>query len=176
MKEEKVEVLISREDISKRVEELAKTINEEYAGTPLLLVGILKGSIAFLWEIMKKLDMPVEIDFMSVSSYGFDTIGGALEMKMDLGQSIEGKNVLIIEDIVDTGRTLSLLRDILEKRNPKSLKICTLLDKPERRLAQVDVEYVGFIVPDKFVVGYGLDYAQRYRNLDYIGVLSFLGD
>lgn len=168
-----IRVLLSEEQIDKRVREVATRINNDYDGQPLHLICVLKGSIFFTCELAKRLNMPVTIDFMQVSSYGSQTVSsGVLKIKKDLEESVEGKNVLIIEDIIDSGNTLYYLKELIANRNPKSLKICTLLDKPERREKDVDVEYVCFDIPDEFVVGYGLDYDQRYRNLPYIGVVE----
>ena len=137
------------------------------------MICILKGSIFFTCELAKRITVPVTMDFMSVSSYGDDTrSSGVVKLVKDLDEALEGKNVIVIEDIIDSGRTLSYLLENLGKRNPASLRLCTLLDKPERRVREVKVDYTGFQIPDKFVVGYGLDYAQRYRNLPYIGVIS----
>ncbi len=170
-----IRVLLSEEQIDKRVREVAAKINDDYKGQPLHLICVLKGSIFFTCELAKRLEMPVTIDFMQVSSYGSQTVSsGVLKIKKDLDESIEDKNVLIIEDIIDSGNTLYHLKELLTKKNPKSLKICTLLDKPERREKEVEVDYVCFDIPDEFVVGYGLDYAQKYRNLPYIGVVEKL--
>ncbi len=170
---ENIDILISTDAVSKRVEELAEKISADYADNELFLVCVLKGSVVFMVDLAKKLRCPVSMNFMSVSSYGNSTTSGKLRINMDLSESIEGKDVLVIEDIVDTGRTLKMLKEMLESRNPKSLKICALLDKPERRVVEIKADYSGFSIPDAFVVGYGLDYDQRYRNLDYIGVISF---
>lgn len=170
-----IRVLLSEEQIDKRVREVATKINDDYKGQPLHLICVLKGSIFFTCELAKRLEMPVTIDFMQVSSYGSQTVSsGVLKIKKDLDESIEDKNVLIIEDIIDSGNTLYHLKELLTKKNPKSLKICTLLDKPERREKEVEVDYVCFDIPDEFVVGYGLDYDQKYRNLPYIGVVEKL--
>lgn len=171
---EKVELLISASAIAKRIDEIAEQIMEEYKGETICLVCVLKGGVIFMVDLAKKIKLPVTMDFMDVSSYGDGMqSSGEIKILMDLDESIEGKNVIIVEDIIDSGRTLSCLKKMLMERNPKSLKICTLLDKPDRRIAKVDAQYTGFTIPDAFVVGYGLDYAQRYRNLDYIGVISF---
>ena len=170
----KIETLISTSAIEKRLDELAEVINSDYKGEEIYLVCVLKGGVFFMVQLSKRLTSPVSLNFMDVSSYGDGTeSSGHIKILMDLDESIEGKNVLIVEDIIDSGRTLSHLVNLLNSRNPKSLKICTLLDKPDRRVSQVDVAYTGFTIPDAFVVGYGLDYAQKYRNLDYIGVISF---
>ena len=172
MKEE-INVLIKEDEIVARVKELAEQINRDYEGKTLHLICILKGSVFFTCELAKRITSPVEIEFMSVSSYGSGTSSsGVVRIVNDLGTSIEGKNVLVIEDIIDSGRTLSYLLENLKTRNPKTLRLCTLLDKPDRRVVDVNVDYVGFVIPDEFVVGYGLDYDQKYRNLPYIGVVE----
>lgn len=170
---DKISVLISEEDIEKRVRELADQISKDYAGEEVLLICILKGSVFFTCELAKRLTVPVKLDFMSVSSYGDGTVSsGRVKIIKDLDDSIEGKNVIVIEDIIDSGRTLAHLLAVLNVRAPKSIKLCTLLDKPSRREVEVKVDYVGMTIPDAFVIGYGLDYQQRYRNLPYIGVLE----
>ena len=172
MKVDRIDVLISEEAVDAKIQELGDRISEEYAGKTVHLVCILKGSVMFMSELAKRITVPVTMDFMSVSSYGDGTkSSGIVKIAKDLDETLEDKDVIIIEDIVDSGRTLFYLREILEKRNPRSLKICTLLDKPERRVRDVKVEYVGFEIPDEFVVGYGLDFAQQYRNLPYIGIV-----
>ena len=172
---EKINVLISEAEVDARIAELGKQISEEYAGKQVHLICILKGSIFFTCELAKRITIPVTMDFMKVSSYGDATeSSGIVKIDKDLDETIEGKDVIVIEDIIDSGRTLSYLMEVLQQRKPNSLKLCTLLDKPERRVQEVDVEYVGFAIPDKFVVGYGLDYAQKYRNLPYIGVVEFV--
>ena len=172
MKEE-INVLIKEDEIVARVKELAEQINRDYEGKTLHLICILKGSVFFTCELAKRLTIPVSLDFMSVSSYGDDTkSSGVVKIVKDLDDSIKGKNVIVVEDVVDSGRTLSYLLDMLKDRGPKSLRLCTLLDKPERRVVPVHVDYTGFEIPDEFVVGYGLDYAQKYRNLPYIGVVE----
>ena len=169
---ETVTVLLSEQEVDARIEELGKQISEDYAGKEVHLICILKGSVFFTCELAKRITVPVSLDFMSVSSYGDGTVSsGRVKIAKDLDESLERKNVIIIEDIIDSGRTLYYLMDVLQKRNPNSLKLCTLLDKPERRVTDVKVDYVGFEIPDEFVVGYGLDYAQKYRNLPYIGVV-----
>ena len=169
-----IDVMISEEEIAKKVEELAKQIEKDYEGEQLLVVGILKGASVFVSDLIRKINLDVNIDFMSVSSYGNGTeSSGTVRILKDLDVDIAGKNVLIVEDIIDSGRTLSILKDVLLARKPASLKICTLLDKPDRRVSHVDIDYTGFKIPDEFVVGCGLDYAQKYRNLDYIGIISF---
>ena len=170
---EKVHVLISEEDVDKRIQEIGDQISKDYAGKQVHLVCVLKGGVFFLCELAKRITVPVSIDFMSASSYGSDTISsGKIKIVKDLEDSLMEKNVIVVEDIVDTGRTLSYLLKMLSERKPKSLRLCTLLDKPDRRVAEVDVDYTGFQIPDEFVVGYGLDYAQKYRNLPYIGVVE----
>ena len=171
---ERIRELISEEDVAKKIAEMGAQISRDYAGESVYLLCILKGGVFFTTELAKHITVPVNIDFMSVSSYGGETTSsGIVRIVKDLDESIEGKEVIIIEDIIDSGRTLSHLKKLLGQRNPASLKICTLLDKPERRVVDVDVEYVGFQIEDKFVVGYGLDYDQQYRNLPYIGVVEF---
>ena len=170
---ETVRVMLEEDVVNKRIAELAKALSEEFEGEQLHLICILKGSIFFTCELAKRITVPVTMDFISVSSYGSGTTSsGNVIIKKDLDEDIEGKNVVVIEDIIDTGRTLASLLKLLEKRNPKKLKLCTLLDKPDRRIADVSVDYTGFVIPDEFVVGYGLDYDQRYRNLPYIGILE----
>ena len=169
-----VEVLLSEEDVDRRINEIGKQISKDYVGKEVHLICVLKGGSFFLCELAKRIDVPVSLDFMSVSSYGKDTkSSGVVKIVKDLDESIKGKNVLVIEDIVDSGRTLSYLMELLKDREPASLRLCTLLDKPERRVVDVKVDYTGFQVPDEFVVGYGLDYDQLYRNLPYIGVVKF---
>ena len=167
-----IEVMISEEKVDARICELAKQISEDYAGKELHLVIILKGSVFFACELAKRITVPVTMDFMSVSSYGNGMVSaGKITVKKELDEDIAGKDVLIIEDIVDSGNTLFHLKKLLLARNPASLKIVTLLDKPERRTAEIETDYCGFEIPDEFVVGYGLDYAQHYRNLPYIGMV-----
>ena len=171
---ETIRVLLSEEEVDRRIKEVADQINRDYAGKEVHLICVLKGGVFFMCELAKRITVPVSLDFMSVSSYGDDTkSSGVVRIVKDLDQPLEGKDVLIVEDIIDSGRTLSHLKKLLAQRNPASLKICTLLDKPERRAVDVDVEYVGFQIEDKFVVGYGLDYDQQYRNLPYIGMVEF---
>lgn len=166
-------IMISEDEIEKRVKELGKQLTEEYKGRDLLIVGILKGCMLFLSDLVRAIDLPLTMDFMVVSSYGSATkSSGVVRIIKDLEREIEGKDVLIVEDIVDTGLTLSYLIENLKTRNPKSIKVCSLLDKPDRRKAQVDIEYVGFRIADEFVVGYGLDYAELYRNLPFVCVLK----
>lgn len=170
---EKISVMISQEEVENRIQEMADQISREYAGKEITLICILKGSVFFTCELAKRITVPVKLDFMQASSYGDGTkTTGVIEIKKELDESIEGKNVIVIEDIIDSGRTLSFLLKVLSARNPQSLKLCTLLDKPDRREIKVDVDYTGFKIPDAFVVGYGLDYAQKYRNLPYIGIVE----
>ena len=167
------EILITPEQIRAKVKELGEQITEDYQGKELMLVGILKGAVVFMSELAQNIDMPIMIDFMAVSSYGKSSSStGVVRIIKDLESSIEGKDILIIEDIIDSGLTLSYLVDNLEKRNANSVKICTLLDKPDRRRANVPVHYRGFTVPDEFIVGYGLDYAEQYRNLPFVAALK----
>ena len=171
---EKVDVLISEKEIDNRILEIADRINKDYEGEELTLICVLKGGVMFMCDLAKRLNLNVRLDFMSVSSYGSQTkSSGVVKIIKDLDDSIDGKNVLVVEDIIDSGNTLSYLMDILKKRGPKSIKLCTLLDKPSRREKKdVFVDYACFEIEDKFVVGYGLDYDQRYRNLPYIGVME----
>lgn len=171
---ERVKVLLTEEEVDKRIRELGEQISKDYEGEEIHLVCVLRGSVFFTCELAKRITVPVSIDFMSASSYGSDTISsGKIKIVKDLEDSLMEKNVIVIEDIVDTGRTLSYLLKMLGERKPKSLRLCTLLDKPERRVTDVEVDYTGFQIPDEFVVGYGLDYAQKYRNLPYIGIVEF---
>jgi len=173
-KKECVSVLISEEKLRSRIKEMAAQISEDFAGQTVHLVCILKGSIFFTCELARYITVPVTFDFMSVSSYGDGTkSSGVVRLMKDLDESIEGKNVIVIEDIIDSGRTLSYLLENLSNRRPAVLRLAAMLDKPDRRVTDVAVDYTGFTIPDEFVVGFGLDYAQRYRNLSYIGVLSF---
>lgn len=174
MKNNDVEkILISEEELSLRIKELGKKISEDYKGEDILAIGILKGSVVFLSDLIRNISNNVSIDFMTVSSYGNSAVSsGELKIKKDLDADIEGKNVLIVEDIIDSGVTLSKLKELLLKRNPDSLKICTLLNKPERRTAEIDVDYIGFDIPNEFIIGYGLDYAEKYRELPFVGVLK----
>ena len=171
--DDKIRVLISEEEVAKRIKEVAQQIVADYEGRPLHLICILKGGVFFTCELAKRITLPLSLDFMSVSSYGSGTkSSGVVKIVKDLDEPIEGKDVLIVEDIIDSGNTLSYLIEVLKQRNPKSIELCTLLDKPERRVKkQVQVKYTCFTVPDEFIVGYGLDYDQKYRNLPYIGVI-----
>lgn len=172
---EMVHVMLSEETVEKRISEMAEQISRDYAGKNLRLLCILKGSVFFCCELAKRLTIPVTLDFMSVSSYGNGTqSSGRLKIKKELDESVEGVDCLVVEDIIDSGNTLALMKQMLLERKPASLRLCTLLDKPDRREAEVAVDYTGFAIPDEFVVGYGLDYAQKYRNLPYVGRLEFL--
>ena len=171
--EEKIKVLVPEVDVDSKIAELGKKISEDYAGKKVHLICILKGGVFFMCELAKRITVPVSMDFMSVSSYGDGAASsGIVKIVKDLDETLEGKDVIIVEDIIDSGRTLYYLMDVLQKRKPNSMRLCTLLDKPERRVKDVKVDYVGFNIPDEFVVGYGLDYAQKYRNLPYIGVVE----
>lgn len=172
---EKVRIFLPEHEVNDRIAEIAEKISEDFAGKEVHLICILKGSVFFMCELAKRLTVPVTMDFMSVSSYGNDTkSSGVVRIVKDLDEPLEGKDVLVVEDIIDSGRTLSYLIEILKQRNPASLRLCTLLDKPDRRVKQVDVDYTCFNIPDEFVVGYGLDYAQKYRNLPFIGIVEFV--
>lgn len=171
---ERIEVLMTEEVINKRIQEIGEQISKDYAGKAVHLVCVLKGGSFFMCELAKRITVPVSIDFMSVSSYGGDTkSSGVVRIVKDLDESLKDKHVIVIEDIVDSGRTLSYLLDMLRSRGPLDVKLCTLLDKPDRRVVDVNVDYTGFEIPDEFVVGYGLDYDQKYRNLPYIGIVKF---
>ncbi|MGN1069572.1 MAG: hypoxanthine phosphoribosyltransferase [Candidatus Fimadaptatus sp.] len=165
--------LLTREQLAKRVAELGARITEDYRGKDLLMVGILKGAVVFFSDLIRHVDIPVSIDFMAISSYGSATkSSGVVRILKDLDHAIAGRHVIIVEDIVDTGKTLAFLKENLLARGAASLKICTLLDKPERRQVEIEADYFGFVIPNEFVVGYGLDYAEKYRNLPEIGVLK----
>lgn len=170
----KISVYLTEEEINKRVAEIAEEITERFKGESVYLICILKGSIFFTTELAKRIDLPMTIDFMTVSSYGASTVSsGVVNVKQDLSGSIEGENVIVVEDIIDSGNTLSRLLQLFESRNPKTLTLCTLLDKPDRRVVDnIHVDYTGFVIPDKFVIGYGLDWDQKYRNLPYIGFVE----
>ncbi len=171
---EKIRVMYSEEEVSARIRELADQINKDYEGKEIHLIGILRGGSFFMCELAKRITVPVTIDFMSASSYGMSTTSsGVVKIVKDLEEQIVGRHVIVVEDIIDTGRTLSYLLEMLKERGPESLKLCTLLDKPDRRVVEVKIDYNGYSIPDEFVVGYGLDYAQKYRNLPYIGVVEF---
>ena len=169
---ERVSVLLTEEAVDARIKEIGEQVTKDYAGKEVHLICVLKGGVFFMCEFAKRIEVPVSMDFMAISSYGADTkSSGVIKIVKDLDESITGKDVLVVEDIVDSGRTLSYLLEMLKDRKPNSLRLCTLLDKPDRRVIDVDVDYTGFQIPDEFVVGYGLDYAQKYRNLPYIGVV-----
>ncbi len=173
MKNDIREILISEEVLQDKVNELGNIITEDYKGKDLLLVCVLKGAVIFVSDLMKRIDLPIEIDFMAISSYGSDTkSSGVVRILKDLNSGIEGRDILIVEDIIDSGLTLSYLVENLKARGPKSVEICTILDKPSRRKTDIKIKYTGFQVPDEFVVGYGLDFAEKYRNLPYIAVLK----
>ena len=170
---EHVRVLLSEEMVDARIQAIGEEISRDYAGKQVHLICVLKGGSFFLCELAKRITVPVSLDFMSVSSYGSETkSSGVVKIVKDLDEPLKDKDVIIIEDIVDSGRTLSYLMEMLRDRGPASLKLCTLLDKPDRRVVDVHVDYTGFQIPDEFVVGYGLDYDQKYRNLPYIGVVE----
>ncbi len=167
---EKISVMISEEDVDKRIREIGEEITKKYQGKEVLLICVLRGGSFFMCELAKRINLDVKIDFMSVSSYGGGTeSSGHIKIIKDLEESVEGRNVIVVEDIIDSGRTLSHLMNLLKTRQPASLALCALLDKPDRRVVRVDVDYTGFKIPDYFVVGYGLDYDQKYRNLPFIG-------
>jgi hypoxanthine phosphoribosyltransferase len=167
------EVLVSSEDLRRRVEELGSEISRDYEGRDLVLVGVLKGAVLFLADLMRHLTVPCEVDFMAVSSYGSTTdSSGVVRILKDLDASIEGRDVLIVEDIIDSGLTLQYLMRNLKVRSPRSLEVCALLTKPERRRVELPTRYVGFEIPNRFAIGYGLDHSQKYRNLDYVAVLE----
>lgn len=171
---ERIEVLLTEEEIDRRIQEIGDQISNDYVGKQVHLVCVLKGGSFFMCELAKRISVPVSIDFMSVSSYGGDTkSSGVVRIVKDLDESLKDKHVIVIEDIVDSGRTLSYLLDMLRGRGPADVRLCTLLDKPDRRVVDVKVDYTGFEIPDEFVVGYGLDYDQKYRNLPYIGIVKF---
>ena len=173
MHEDLAKILITKEEIAKRVKEMGEEITRDFKGEDILMVGILRGAVVFFSELVKNVDLDVRFDFMVVSSYGSGSVSsGEVRIIKDISQPIEGKNVLIVEDIIDTGHTLKNLKKLLLTRNPKSLKIVSLLDKPSRRQVEMEGDYIGFEVPNEFVVGYGLDYAEKYRNLPEIGVLK----
>ena len=172
--EDNIKVLLTEGEVDTRIQELGEQISKDYAGENVHLICVLKGGVFFMCELAKRISVPVSMDFLSVSSYGSGTVSsGAVKIIKDLDEPLEGKNVLIVEDIIDSGNTLHYLVEILYKRQPKNIRIFTLLDKPERRVADVHVDYTGFVIPDEFVVGYGLDYDQKYRNLPFIGSVVF---
>lgn len=171
---EHIKVLLSEQEVDARIQAIGDQISKDYEGKQVHLVCVLKGGSFFMCELAKRITIPVSLDFMSVSSYGSDTkSSGVVRIVKDLDESLQDKEVIVVEDIVDSGRTLNYLLEMLRDRGPRSLRLCTLLDKPDRRVIDVDVDYTGFEIPDKFVVGYGLDYDQRYRNLPYIGLVEF---
>ncbi len=170
---DKITVMYTEEEINKRIAELGAQISKEYTGKEITMVCILKGAATFACELAKRIVLPVEMEYMRCSSYGNETeSSGVVKIDLDLDRSIREKNILVVEDIIDTGRTMKYLLDILRGRGPADVKLCSLLDKPDRRVTEVHIDYTGFVIPDKFIVGYGLDYAQRYRNLPYIGVVE----
>ena len=167
------EVLVDEESLQLKIKELGAEITRDYKGKDLLVVCILKGAVMFVSDLIKRIDLPLEIDFMAVSSYGSATkSSGVVRILKDLNEEINGKDILIVEDIIDSGLTLSYLIDNLKSRDPASVAVCTLLDKPDNRKAYIDIKYTGFVVPDEFVVGYGLDYAEKYRNVPFIFILK----
>ena len=171
---EKINVMFTEEEVNTRIRQLGEQISRDYAGKTVHLVCVLKGASFFMCELAKRITVSVSLDFMSVSSYGSETeSSGVVKIVKDLDEPLNGKDVIVVEDIIDSGHTLSYLLEMLKDRGPESLKLCTLLDKPERRVVDVHVDYIGFQIPDKFIVGYGLDYDQKYRNLPYIGVVEF---
>lgn len=173
MENDILKVLLSEEELKAKVKELGRRISEDYEGKNLLMVSVLKGSVVFMADLMRAVTVPCEIDFMSVSSYGSGAkTSGVVKIIKDLDINLEGCDLLIVEDILDSGLTLAYIKKLLTERHPNSIRLCTLLDKPERRKADVFADYKGFEVPDEFVVGYGLDYAEKYRNLPYIGILK----
>ena len=170
---ERVRVMLTENEVNARIKAIGEQISRDYEGRQVHLVCVLKGGSFFMCELAKNITVPVSLDFMSVSSYGGDTkSSGVVKIVKDLDDPLKDKDVIVVEDIVDSGRTLSYLLELLGQRGPKSLRLCTLLDKPDRRVVDVKVDYTGFEIPDEFVVGYGLDYAQKYRNLPYIGVVE----
>ncbi|MCL2253627.1 MAG: hypoxanthine phosphoribosyltransferase [Lachnospiraceae bacterium] len=172
---EKIKVLLSEDSVDKRIQEIGEQISKDYEGKQVHLVCVLKGGAFFMCELAKRITIPVSIDYMAVSSYGGATASsGVVRIIKDLDETLEGKDVIVVEDIVDSGNTLNYLLGLLKERKPASLKLCTLLDKPERRVVDVFVDYTGFAIPDEFVVGYGLDYDQKYRNLPFIGVIEII--
>lgn len=170
--EHHIDIMYTEEEIARRINELGAQISRDYEGKTVHMICVLKGGVFFMTELAKRISVPVSMDFMCVSSYGSATkSSGNVIMKKDLDESVEGKDVLVVEDIIDSGRTLSNLLELLKERKPASLKLCTLLNKPDRRVVDVDIDYNGYTIPDEFVVGYGLDYDQKYRNLPYIGIV-----
>lgn len=170
---DKIDVVYTEDEIDKRIAELGAQITRDYKGKEITMVCILKGAASFACELAKRIDLPMEMEYMRCSSYGNETeSSGVVKIDLDLDHPIRGKHILVVEDIIDTGRTMSYLLDILKDRGPADVKLCSLLDKPDRRVVDVTIDYTGFVIPDEFIVGYGLDYAQKYRNLPYIGVID----
>lgn len=170
---DKITIMLTEEEVNKRIAELGAQITKEYEGKEITMVCILKGAAPFACELAKRIDLPLEMEYMRCSSYGNETeSSGVVKIDLDLDRSIRNKHILVVEDIIDTGRTMKYLLDILHGRGPADVKLCSLLDKPDRRVTAVNIDYTGFVIPDKFIVGYGLDYAQKYRNLPYIGVVE----
>ncbi|MBU2700671.1 hypoxanthine phosphoribosyltransferase [Sporomusaceae bacterium BoRhaA] len=173
MLEDVEKILVSQEDLAKRVEQLGQEITKDYAGQEILMIGVLRGAAIFMADLSRAIKVPVALDFMAVSSYGHSTSSsGVVRIIKDLDEDVKGKHVLIVEDIIDSGLTLKYLIDYIKSRDPQSVKICTLLNKPDRRKVEVPIAYNGFTIPDYFVVGFGLDYAEKYRNLPFIGILK----
>lgn len=170
---DKIDVMFTEEQITEKIKELGAQISKDYAGKEVTLICILKGASVFTCELAKRITVPVKFEFMQVSSYGDETeSSGVVKIHQDLDEPIRGKNVIVCEDVIDSGRTMHYLFKVLEQREPATLKLCSLLDKPDRRVVDVDIDYTGFSIPDEFIVGYGLDYAQKYRNLPYIGIIT----
>ena len=170
---DKITIMYTEEEIDNRIRELGAQITKEYEGKEITMICILKGAAPFACELAKRIDLPVEMDYMRCSSYGNETeSSGVVKIDLDLDRPVRDKHLLIVEDIIDTGRTMHYLLDILKSRGPADVKLCALLDKPDRRVTDVNIDYTGFVIPDEFIVGYGLDYAQRYRNLPYIGLVE----
>ena len=180
MEQDMQEILFTREQLEERIAALAGEITRDYAGKAPLIAGVLRGSFIFMADLVRRIDLPLTLDFISASSYGAGTVSsGLVNIRLDLSEDIEGRDVLLVEDILDTGNTLSKLVAELKKRNPASLRLCVMLDKPDRRTRPIQADYVGFTIPDAFVVGCGLDFDQRYRNLPYVGILRpsvYLGE
>lgn len=173
MRDDISEILIEEKELVKKISEMGRRISEDYRGKNLLMVSVLKGSVVFMADLMRAIDIPARLDFMSVSSYGSGVkTSGVVKIVKDLDIKIEGYDLLIVEDILDSGMTLGYLKNMLQSRNPKSVRIATLLDKPERRKVDITADYTGFVIPDQFVVGYGLDYNEKYRNLPFVGILK----
>lgn len=170
---DRITTMFTEEEINKRIAELGEQISKDYAGRSITMICILKGAAAFACELAKRITVPVEMEYMRCSSYGNETeSSGVVKIDLDLDRPIREKNILVVEDIIDTGRTMHYLIEVLKSRGPAEVKLCALLDKPDRRVTDVEIDYTGFVIPDKFIVGYGLDYAQKYRNLPYIGVVE----